>query len=70
MKTQESDRIPLTPASILHWQKNRPEGICRLSKRSTLRGLMAIFANWACIAGFILADQMVDIIWLTPLFIW
>ena len=70
MSENQSTRVPLTPQSILHWQKNRPEGIDQLSKRSTMRGLLAIFANWLCIAGFIFADQALNIIWLTPIFIW
>ena len=70
MNKEKAIRGPLTPDAILNWQKNRPEGIDQLSKRSTFRGLMAIFANWTCITGFIFADQMLGIIWLTPLFLW
>ena len=60
----------MTPEYIQNWQKNPPEGLKDLSRLSTYRGLSAILANWICIGLLITVDQMLGILWLTPLFIW
>ncbi|MCB9703337.1 MAG: fatty acid desaturase [Myxococcales bacterium] len=60
----------LTAAVIRALQRDPPPGLRALTRRSDLRGLLALAGDLAAIAGLVALDLAIDAWWLTTIVIW